>query len=131
MRVDWGRFVLLGLAGGMAAVACFSEHSPSTPNAAANCDLSTGPGAGGSTLIAIRNFAFQANEVSVQVGSSVTWVNCEPAGTPSHTTHNDAGAWQSSLLSPGESFTQTFDRPGVFPYHCDPHPFMTGRITVH
>ena len=85
---------------------------------------------GGSTLVAIRNFAFLPNAVTVKAGSSVTWLNCEPAGTPSHTTTSDQGVWHSPLLAPGDAFTQTFDTPGVFPYFCTVHPFMTATVTV-
>ena len=131
MSVRRGHFALLGLAlaGAVVAAACFSEHSPTAPSTSAVCSVPLGPGVGGSTLIAIRDFSFQANAVSVTAGSSVTWVNCEPAGT-FHTTHSNQGVWQSPLLAPGETFTRTFDTPGVFPYHCDPHPFMLGTVTV-
>jgi len=127
-----GYFALLGfaLAGVVFAAACFSEHSPTAPGTSAVCSLPLGPGVGGSTLIGIRDFSFQASDVHIKAGNSVTWVNCEPAGTPSHTSTSDQGVWDSPLLAPGDAFTRTFDTPGVFPYHCTPHPFMTGRITV-
>jgi plastocyanin len=125
------RFALLGLAlAGLVAAACFSEHSPTAPSTSATCTLPLGPGVGGSTLIAIRDFSFQPNDVRVKAGSSVTWLNCEPAGTSSHTSTSDQGVWQSPLLATGETFIRTFDTPGVFPYHCDPHPFMLGTVTV-
>jgi plastocyanin len=132
MSVGRGHFTLLGLAlaGVVVGAACFSEHSPTTPSASALCNLPLGPGVGESTLVAIRNFSFQANDVHIQAGSTVTWVNCEPAGTPSHTSTSDQAVWQSPLLAPGDTFTRTFDTPGVFPYHCTPHPFMTASITV-
>jgi plastocyanin len=132
MSTGRGRLALVGLVlAGAVAAACFSEHSDSTaPDSSALCTLPLGPGVGGSTLIAIRDFSFQANDVRIAAGSSVTWLNCEPAGTPSHTSSSDQGVWQSPLLAPGEAFTQTFDSPGVFTYHCDPHPFMTGSVTV-
>jgi plastocyanin len=132
MSVGRGLVTLLGLAlaGVVVAAACFSEHSTTAPDTSAVCSLPLGPGVGGSTLVAIRDFSFQANDVRVKAGTSVTWVNCEPAGTPSHTSTSDQGMWQSPLLAPGETFTRTFDTPGVFPYHCDPHPFMMGRVTV-
>ncbi len=121
----------LALAGVVIAAACFSEHSATTaPDLSALCNVAPGPGVGGSTLIAIRNFSFQAGDVRVKAGTSVTWVNCEPPGTPSHTTHSSQDVWQSPLLAPGDTFTRTFDTPGVFPYHCDPHPFMTASVTV-
>ena len=31
---------------------------------------------------------------------------------------------------PGATFTQTFDQTGSFPYHCEPHPSMTGTVIV-
>lgn len=34
------------------------------------------------------------------------------------------------LMAQGESRTQTFSAPGEFPYHCDPHPAMEGKILV-
>jgi plastocyanin len=132
MRVHWDRSALLGLAlvGVVVATACFSEHSPMAPSTSSTCTLPLGPAVGGSTLIAIRDFAFQPNDVRIKAGNSVTWLNCEPAGTPSHTSTSDQAVWQSPLLAPGETFTRTFDTPGVFPYLCSVHPFMTGSITV-
>lgn len=131
MRVGRVHPALLGLALAVVlAVACFSEHTPTAPGTAVVCNIPLGPGVAGSTLVAIRNFSFQANDVHVRAGSSVTWVNCEAAGTPSHTSTSDQAAWQSPLLAPGETFTKTFDTPGVFSYHCTPHPFMTGRVMV-
>ena len=127
------RLSLLGLAlAGTVAIACFSEHSDSAtgPDTSAICSLPLGPGVGGSTLVAIRGFAFLPSDLHVRAGSSVTWLNCEPAGTPSHTSTSDQGVWNSPLLAPGEAFTQTFDTPGVFPYICAVHPFMTASITV-
>ncbi len=95
MTAGRGHHALLGLAlaGVVVAVACFSEHSDSTtaPGTSALCSLPLGPGVGGSTLIAIRDFSFQANDVRITAGTSVTWLNCEPAGTPSHTSTSDAG----------------------------------------
>jgi plastocyanin len=132
MSIRRGRLALLGLAlaGGVVA-ACFSEHSATgLGGTAATCSLPLEPGVSGSTLVAIRGFAFVPNDVHVKAGNSVTWLNCEPAGTPSHTSTSSQGVWQSPLLAPGEAFTQTFTTPGVFPYICAVHPFMTASITV-
>jgi plastocyanin len=133
MSVRRTHFALLGLAlAGVVGGACFSEHSTTGPGsgAAANCSLPLAPGVSGSTLVAIRGFAFLPNDVHVKAGSSVTWLNCEPPGTPSHTTTSNQNVWQSPLLAPGDAFTQTFNTPGVFPYICAVHPFMTASITV-
>ena len=90
------------------------QHSPTQPRSSARgCD-----------------FAFLPNDLHVKVGGSVTWLNCEPPGTPSHTTTSNQGVWNSPLLEPGAAFTQTFNTPGVFAYICAVHPFMTASITV-
>lgn len=112
------------------AAACFSERGTSTGPSADACAVDLEPDQFGSTLIAIRNFAFLPTPVRVKVGGKVTWLNCEPAGTPSHTTTADASAWQSPLLDPGLTYTFTFNTPGTFAYHCDPHPTMQAQVIV-
>jgi plastocyanin len=37
---------------------------------------------------------------------------------------------QSGAISPGTSFSQTFDAAGEFPYFCEFHPNMQGSIVV-
>ena len=78
----------------------------------------------------IRNFTFAPAEVHVRAGTSVTWVNCDAAGSPSHTSTADGGAWSSSLIDRGGVVTVPFPATGTFGYHCVPHPFMTGRVVV-
>jgi plastocyanin len=114
----------------LVVLACFSEHTPAGPDNSSLCSNPGGSVVNGSTLVTIRQFAFQTQNVTVQPGASVTWVNCELPDVPAHTSTNDQGTWASPLLAPGESFTVTFNSPGVFPYHCEPHPFMTGTVTV-
>jgi plastocyanin len=63
----------------------------------------------------------------VRAGTRVTWVNCDP---DSHTSTADGAQWSSPLLATGDAFTHTFDAAGDFPYHCEPHPFMTARVIV-
>jgi plastocyanin len=63
----------------------------------------------------------------VAVGQRVTWVNCD---LEVHTSTADGDEWSSPSLSPGDGFTRTFSTTGEFPYHCEPHPFMIGRVIV-
>ena len=86
----------------------------------------------GRVVVGIRNFAFVPAQVTIEPGQVVTWVNCEPAGTPdgSHTSTSDTGVWGSELLSRGDTFDRTFSDEGAFPYHCVPHPFMKGTVNV-
>jgi hypothetical protein len=38
--------------------------------------------------------------------------------------------WNSGVLSPGASYSVTFNTPGTFAYRCMIHPFMMGTVTV-
>ncbi len=78
-------------------------------------------------VVQILNLAFQRGEVRVKVGSRVRWVNQDQL---QHSVTSDDGAFDSGLIDPGQTFERTFDRPGAYPYHCTPHPFMHGRVTV-
>jgi plastocyanin len=120
---------VLGVTVGLIAAglgACFSGREATAPVEGV-CSLPLGEGVPGSTLVVIRGFAFGPVDVRVRAGERVTWVNCD---TDTHTSTADAGQWASQLLAPGDAFTQAFPAIGEFPYHCEPHPFMTGRVIV-
>jgi plastocyanin len=114
----------------LVAAACFSEHGGATGPSAGACNVSLDPSQFGSTIIAIRNFAFEPTPTHVKAGNKVTWLDCEPTGTEAHTTTADGGAWTSSLLNTGGTYTFLFPTPGTFAYHCETHPSMTASIVV-
>lgn len=111
-------------------VGCVSERASGPSTDIAACSASLPSEAFGSTIVIIRDFQFTPAQVRVRAGTKVTWVNCGPPGTDSHTSTADAGTWDSPLLAPGNTFTQSFATVGVFPYHCIPHPGMLGTVTV-
>jgi plastocyanin len=131
--------VLAGAACGVVgafAVACFSERGagPSV-NAAAQCTVPVTVIDSMHYIVAIENFGFHPDSISVPIGATVTWVNCEKPPQEPHTTTsgipgNDDGIWNSPDLNPGDRFSHTFPAGGVFPYHCTPHPFMLGKVVV-
>ena len=90
------------------------------------------PDANGVEIVGIQGFSFKPAIVSVPEGTEVVWVNCEPVGTPGgdHTSTSDGGLWDSPLLSRGDIYRREFDDAGSFDYHCTPHPFMEGTVTV-
>lgn len=106
--------------------ACFSDRSVAAIEEG-DCRLPGGADVPGSTVVLIRRFAFEPAELRIGPGERVTWVNCDEVG---HTSTADGEAWASPLLAPGDAFTQVFEVAGEFGYHCDPHPFMTGRVVV-
>lgn len=77
--------------------------------------------------IPIVDFEFQKSSVTVNPGTYVLWVN---EGDVPHTSTSDDAVWDSRLLAPGESYGRIFTEAGEYPYHCTPHPFMTGVVVV-
>jgi plastocyanin len=78
--------------------------------------------------IEMSNFAFVQNEITVEVGSKITFTNKDKM---EHDAVADDGSFKIDLIGQGESATITLDKPGVYTYYCTPHKkFMTGTITV-
>src|SRR5690606_1030866 len=75
----------------------------------------------------IREFAFIEQRLEVARGTTVEWVNGDDVV---HTATSDDGAWDSGAIQPGASWSATFDEPGIYSYHCGPHPYMRGTVTV-
>jgi plastocyanin len=112
---------------------CLSERSDG-PVTTEVCNVQLPPEAFGSTIVIVRNFAFNPAQVTVSTGARVTWVNCGAPGSDSHTSTSDAAGvvgWSSPLLAPGATFTHEFTTAGSFGYHCEPHPGMTGSVLVN
>jgi plastocyanin len=81
------------------------------------------------TDVLIEGFAFDAPHIQVSVGDTVTWTQGTDGET--HTATADDDTFDSGALTDeGETFEFTFDEPGEYPYHCEPHPEMLGLITV-
>jgi plastocyanin len=81
----------------------------------------------GQFQVAIANFAFSPAELTVPVGSKVTWTNNQATN---HTVTSDTGAFGSPTLAQGDTFEFTFTQAGQFPYHCSIHTTMTATIIV-
>ena len=77
--------------------------------------------------VSIVDFAFQPALIIVGVGDTVEWTN---TGNAQHTVDSDTEIFESDIIDPGETFSYTFDDPGIFPYHCDIHPHMRGMVVV-
>lgn len=117
------------LAGCIAAAACFSERSAAPPESTLTCARAELPAGPDSAFVIIRGFAYTPAQLTVPVGTRVVWINCEPAGTPGHTTTDDGGAWDSPTLAPGEVFS-VLPAAGSYDYYCRPHPFIEGQLLV-
>ena len=77
--------------------------------------------------VAIDNFTFGPQELHVQVGTTVTWVNRDDIP---HTVTSTTLAFRSKALDTNDKFSFTFTTPGSYKYFCSLHPHMTGTIVV-
>ena len=76
--------------------------------------------------VTIDNFTFAPAELTVKVGTTVTWTNHDDIP---HTVVS-AGKYRSKTLDTDDSFSFTFTAAGDYKYFCSLHPHMTGMIKV-
>jgi len=69
----------------------------------------------------------QAATVVLGVNNTVTWISHSIAYD---TVTGRTGDFGSGPIAPGQTFTYTFTKPGVYSYYCIYHPWMAGTITV-
>ena len=94
--------------------------------AAAIISLHLGSAHAEDTTVMIDNFTFEPKQLTVKVGTTVTWKNRDDIP---HTVVS-AGKFRSKTMDTVESFSFTFTATGDYKYFCSLHPHMTGMIKV-
>jgi plastocyanin len=91
-------------------------------------------GGGGGTEVSMENVQFDPNDVTVEAGETITFVNNESVP---HDVHKSSGpgadfaSGPSGGMQEGDTFELTLDEAGSYEYVCDVHaPGMAGTITV-
>ncbi len=79
--------------------------------------------------VGIEKMQFVPQRVKVKSGDTVKWVNREKR-TSHSVLFEQEGLPESERFFPGESWQRIFDKPGIYPYICGPHPEMTGVVEV-
>jgi plastocyanin len=85
--------------------------------------------------------AYSPNPVNIKVGDTITWTNKDSvfhtvtSGTgpsdPSKGKEFDSGlSGPNALTTQGKTFSHKFMTAGEFPYFCEPHPTMVGKVVV-
>ncbi len=82
------------------------------------------------SLVIIKDFKFVPQEITIKQGQVLRWEN--------HEKRQYHSVWLEALneeepedyLFPEDSYEREFNQPGSFPYHCGPHPEMTGIVHV-
>lgn len=97
------------------------------PREAATAAVAAAPPGPPAVRVPIRRYAYLPARLEIDAGTTVEWVN-EDAVV--HTATADDASWNSGAIPPGRSWRATFSRPGIYPYHCGPHPFMKAAVVV-
>jgi plastocyanin len=121
-RVLWVVIVVFFLAMALAGpVAMVRASRPASAQPAAS-----GQGAGGGTVVQMKNIAFSPATLTVAQGTEVLFQNLDTA--PHTVTGKTPGGVDSGTLGPGKSFSLVVDQP--LDYVCTIHPNMTGKILL-
>jgi len=89
----------------------------------------------GAVIEGNENYVPNQADVLLGVNNKVIWQNNDDTAhtvTPDHRQSDSySGDFGSSgVLKPGDTYEFLFTEPQEVPYHCQPHPWMTGKITV-
>jgi len=73
---------------------------------------------------------YSPDTLTIVQGVVAFWINND---VTAHTTNSDDGTtWSSGNIPPGDNFfllTDSVD-PGIYPYHCNIHPWQVGTLTI-
>ncbi|MFQ5476565.1 MAG: plastocyanin/azurin family copper-binding protein [Nitrosopumilus sp.] len=89
----------------------------------------------GAVIEGNENYVPNKPTVLLEISNNVVWKNNDDTAhtvTPDHrqsdTYSGDFGS--VGVLKPGDTYEFLFTEPQEVPYHCQPHPWMTGTIIV-
>jgi plastocyanin len=80
-----------------------------------------------SHAVAIRNFEYEPDTLTVAPGDTVVWTN---ADFVPHTATTRDTLWDSGTIAANGAWRFVARRPGRHPYYCVFHPNMQGTIEV-
>lgn len=116
---------LVAASGGKKSMSSTAGDSMSSGS---NSSSSTSSTAVMADKVTISNYMYTPADIKVKVGTTVTWTNQDAVR---HNIVSDDGKFpEGKLFGKDETFTYTFSKAGTFKYHCSPHPYMHGSVTV-
>lgn len=111
----------------LAISACGEEKSTTDGTASTTSASGSTSTSANSSVVNISGSAFDPAELTVAVGTTVTWSNNDSL---THTVTASGGAFNSGDMKRGQNFGYTFNEPGTFEYGCTIHPAMQGTVIV-
>ena len=117
----FGQLIIMAMLISILLISC-APQSNDTPQAEpADADV----------VVTMSSREFLPAQITVEAGMTVRWDNTSNiAHTVTSGTRGSPTGEFDVRLQPGESFSYTFEEPGVVDYYCIPHPGMDGVVTV-
>jgi amicyanin len=78
--------------------------------------------------VKIDNFSFGPAALTIQSGTTVTWVNQDDV--PHNVVSSEGKTFKSPVLDTDQTFSYRFTTAGTYSYYCGLHPKMTGKVIV-
>jgi plastocyanin len=131
----WRSIVVKRLAISCAATvlaAAFCTLLPA-PQGAGAADAPAAVATGTPIVVHTKDFAFKPLELTIPVGTTVTFVNDDDAAhTVAAATLGDdkKPLFDSGNMDKGQKWSFTFKKPGTYQYFCAYHAFMKAKIVV-
>ncbi len=116
--------VLLAAVALVAGCGSDEDRGPKAPGTPAAAPGASAPSDG---AIAIEDFKYVPEDITVEAGMEVRWSNVD---TAPHTATADDGSFDTGNLGKGDSKAVTLTKPGTYAYFCEFHKFMRATITV-
>jgi len=125
--------------------ATITENMNMSTTTAETATNSSSSATSNATTVYIVNFAYSPADITVPVGTTVTWINQDsvghtvtegdpnspkPANLRVFDSSGEASSGKVALMGPGSSWSYTFTTAGTYEYYCIVHPYMIGHVTV-
>ena len=135
---------ILGSAAGAVAIAALMTLAPAPAALAGDGGEAGMEKDGGVVVVEVKNVSFEPAKVVIEPGTTVKWVNRDPidhdvtSGTAvagrkarkMEKTKFPDGEFRSRVFGKGKVFEHTFTEEGEYPYFCNLHPVMRGKVVV-
>ncbi len=72
---------------------------------------------------------FSPSALTIDLGDQVRWTNADGIDHTS-TQSGPLGLWDAGPIDPGDTFSVVLGVAGTYPYRCNIHSVMTGRVRV-
>jgi len=129
------RFLLVPLTVAVLVAAGCGDDSSDTTSTASNApatgdapSTSAPAGKGGAVEIGMKGLQFEPKDVTVKVGSTVTWKNLEDI--PHNVVAEEGADFESDTFGKDGTYEFKAEKAGSVKYVCTIHPGMEGTLTV-